>query len=224
MEQLEKKHGGKLFQMTNWDALMHRYKPEHYPLIKKVQGAVDLFKKKWDSPLWKEVTNDKKENLVIWQRVSEEGLNTVKASGFINRDPMLILRVTGDDKYRHQYDPMYDRMAFLERIADQTYLIHHLTKSVVVVGARDFVVIIHFNKTPEGVIYAIVLDAGRNDLVPETKGTVRGYLPIAGWRLEALPPQPGIPHRTKVDYLAEIDIKGNIPAFLMKVVIKDQGY
>ncbi len=103
-------------------------------------------------------------------------------------------------------------------------MIHHKTKSVVVVGARDFVVIIHFNKTPEGVIYALVLDANRNDLVPETKGTVRGYLPIAGWRLEPLPPQPGVPHRTKVDYLAEIDIRGNIPAFIMKVAIKDQGY
>ena len=97
---------------------MHRYKPQHYSLIKKVQGGMELFKKKWDHPAWKEVTFDKKEQLTIWQRVSEEGLNTIKASGFINKDPMLILRVTGDDKYRRQYDPMYDSMAFIERIAD----------------------------------------------------------------------------------------------------------
>ena len=117
---------------------------------------------------------------------------------------------------------MFDSMYFIERIADQTYIVYFKTKGVVVVGARDLVLIIHFNRTPEGIVYALVMDAARNDLVPETKGIVRGYLPIGGWRLEALPPLPGIPERTRCDYLAEIDIKGNIPGWLMKVVIKDQ--
>ena len=46
---------------------------------------MDEFNRRWDSPHWKEVTTDKKEGLVVWQRTSEEGLNTVKASSIINK-------------------------------------------------------------------------------------------------------------------------------------------
>ena len=90
-----------------------------------------------------------------------------------------------------------------------------------VVGPRDFVLILHFNKSPEGNIYAMVMESGRNDLAPETKGIVRGLLPMGGWKLS---PVEGQPNKTKCDYIAEIDLKGNIPGFVMKLALKDQGY
>ena len=89
------------------------------------------------------------------------------------------------------------------------------------VGPRDFVLVLHFNMSPQGIIYALVMESERGDLVPEKKGTVRGLLPLGGWRLE---PLPGYPARTRCDYYAEIDLKGNIPGFIMKTAIKDQGY
>lgn len=119
------------------------------------------------------------------------------------------------------YDPTYDDGYFIERIADQTFLMYHKTKKVMVVGPRDFVMILHFNKTPEGVIYVNVLDAGRNDLVPESKGVIRGNIPIGGWRLE---PVKGNPNHTRCQYIVELDLKGSIPGFVMKMAIKDQGY
>ena len=106
------------------------------------------------------------------------------------------------------YDPVFDSSSFIERIADQTFLVHNRTKKVMIVGPRDFVLIVHFNKTPEGVIYAVVMESGRGDLVPETKNFVRGVLPLGGWRLEPLKDDPS---KTKCDYYAEIDLKGNIP-------------
>lgn len=109
----------------------------------------------------------------------------------------------------------------MERIADQTFLVYHKTKSVMIVGPRDFVLILHFNKTPDGVIYALVQESGRHDLWPESKGIVRGVLPFGGWRLE---PMPGDPSRTKCDYIAEINLKGSMPSFIMKSAIKEQGY
>ncbi len=126
-----------------------------------------------------------------------------------------------DDNYRNLYDPVYDSTTILERIADQTFLLYYRTKKVVVVGPRDFVLMIHFNYHTDGALYALVMESGLNHLVPESKGIVRGLLPMGGWRIE---PMKNDPSRCKADYIAEIDLKGNIPSILMKVAIKDQGY
>jgi hypothetical protein len=75
--------------------------------------------------------------------------------------------------------------------------------------------------TPEGVIYACVTESGLNHLVPETKGIVRACLPMGAWRLE---PIKGEKEKTKCDYIAEIDLKGNMPSWVMKMGMKDQGY
>ena len=87
-----------------------------------------------------------------------------------------------------------------------------------VVGPRDFVLMLHFNLTPEGTIYAIVTESGLGHLVPESKNIVRGLLPMGGWKLEPLKEDPT---RTRCEYIAEIDLKGYMPAFIMSVAIKD---
>lgn len=110
----------------------------------------------------------------------------MKATAVINRGADTIMRVVGEDKYRKMYDPIYDSSSFLERIADQAFLVHHKTKGVLIVGPRDFVLIINFNKMPDGVIYATVQESGLNHLRPEAKGTVRGCLPFGGWRFTPL--------------------------------------
>ena len=79
----------------------------------------------------------------------------------------------------------------------------------------------HFNMTPDGTIYAMVTESGLGHMVPETKGIVRGYLPMGAWKLE---PVKGDPSRTLCSYIAEIDLKGNMPAFMIKIGMKDQAY
>lgn len=109
---------------------------------------------------------------------------------------------------------------FLQRIADQTFLVHHKTKKILVVGPRDFVIMLHANREPDGTIWALVCESERNDLVPETKGIIRGALPLGGWKLT---PNNGDPNSTLCSYIAEIDLKGSIPGFVMNMAIKDQG-
>jgi len=75
--------------------------------------------------------------------------------------------------------------------------------------------------TPDGTIYAMVTESGLGHMVPETKGIVRGYLPMGAWKLE---PVKGDPSRTLCSYIAEIDLKGNMPAFMIKIGMKDQAY
>jgi len=76
----------------------------------------------------------------------------------------------------------------------------------------------------------MAFDAERNDLVPETKGIVRGSVSVSsitklyqlgGWKLE---PVEGEPNKTRCSYQVELDLKGNIPGFVIKQANKDQGY
>lgn len=78
----------------------------------------------------------------------------------------------------------------MERLADQTFLIYHKTKKVVIVEPRDFVLVLHFNMTQDGVIYALVMESGKGDLVPPSKGITRGILTLGGWKLVPLPENP----------------------------------
>jgi hypothetical protein len=88
------------------------------PQIKKAINSTKEFDRKWLLPEWKQVIHDKKVNLKVWQRTTAEGLQSIKATGIINRPASLIFRVIGDDEYRGGYDPTYESGYFLERIAD----------------------------------------------------------------------------------------------------------
>lgn len=197
---------------------MSRYKPGNIPMIKKGISSMSDFDTNWTHPDWKVALTDKSEGLVVWQRITPEGVNAVKASAIVEGKADQIFKVIGNEKYRKTFDLNFHSQRFMERIAEQTYLIYYKTKRVSIVEPRDFVLICHLNKTPEGVIYIVSVDAGRSDLVPETKGVVRGALPLAGYRLE---PLPGDPSRTKCDFLNECDPKGSIPSWILKGVLKD---
>ena len=107
------------------------------------------------------------------------------------------------------------------KVADQTFLVYQKTKKVAVVSPRDFILLAHYNMTANGTIYVLVVNAQRDDLQPETKGIVRGSVPIGGWKIE---PVEGNPNQSRLTYLAELDLKGNIPGFVLKQANKDQGY
>jgi hypothetical protein len=47
------------------------------------------------------------------------------------------------------------------------------------VSARDFVLIVHYNMLEDGTIILLAFDAGRNELVPETKSVVRASVPVS---------------------------------------------
>ena len=65
----------------------------------------------------------------------------------------------------------------------------------------------------------IVYSIPRDDLSPVEKNIVRGFITIGGWLLEPIDTD-----KTKCTYLAEADLKGSIPGFVIKQANKDQGY
>jgi hypothetical protein len=50
---------------------------------------------------------------------------------------------------------------------------------VAIVSARDFALVLHYNKMPNGTIYILAFDAGKPDLVPENKGVVRASVAVS---------------------------------------------
>jgi hypothetical protein len=69
----------KIFSITDWPALHHRYKPENIPYLNKVLAARVQYEEKLDHPDWKISVDDKKDGLTIWVRTTPEGFNAVKA-------------------------------------------------------------------------------------------------------------------------------------------------
>jgi len=134
----------------------------------------------------------------------------MKAQAVIEFPPSVVIKVIGNANYRTDYDPVYDYSNFLMKVAHQTFIVHQKTKKVAVVSARDFIFVLHLNKSVDGTIYALVFSIDRDELKPPEKGTVRGWLQIGGWRL-----QPMSGDRTMATYHTELDMRGSVPGFVM---------
>lgn len=74
-------------------------------------------------------------------------------------------------------------------------------------------IILHFNIAPDGSMFCLAFDAGNKDLVPENKGLVRASIPIGGWKFEKY---NGNPNQTLCTYMAELDLKGSVPGWVLK--------
>lgn len=140
---------------------------------------IEEYEKRWVHPDWKITTDDKKEGIQIWLRTTPSGDNAMKAQAIVNRSPMQVFKVIGNDSYRKTYDETYGEGFLIEKIADQTYFVYQRSKKIAIVSARDFILILHFNMTQEGVIYVIAFNSDRNDLVSETKGVIRASVPVS---------------------------------------------
>ena len=140
---------------------------------------IEEYEKRWVHPDWKITTDDKKEGIQIWLRTTPSGDNAMKAQAIVSRSPMQVFKVIGNDSYRKTYDETYAEGFLIEKIADQTYFVYQRSRKIAIVSARDFILILHFNMTPEGVIYVIAFNSDRNDLVSETKGVIRASVPVS---------------------------------------------
>ena len=140
---------------------------------------IEEYEKRWVHPDWKITTDDKKEGIQIWLRTTPSGDNAMKAQAIVNRSPMQVFKVIGNDSYRKTYDETYGEGFLIEKIADQTYFVYQRSKKIAIFSARDFILILHFNMTQECVIYVIAFNSDRNDLVSETKGVIRASVPVS---------------------------------------------
>lgn len=69
----------------------------------------------------------------------------MKGIAIVDRRPIDIFKVIGNESYRRQYDSTYDGGETLELIADQTFFVYQKSKKVAIVSAREFIIIMHYN-------------------------------------------------------------------------------
>ncbi|CDW87005.1 UNKNOWN [Stylonychia lemnae] len=168
---------------------------------------------------WAISVEEKSKDFIIWQRNTQRGVKCMKALGYIDHSVNDIVNCFNDDRYRIYYDPGFDFASLLESIVPEQTKIRYLrTKKVAVVSARDIVFINHRERYPDGSVTIINYSIDRDDLQPTVKNAIRVWLHLSGWKFEYVSPQ-----RTKVTYILDIELRGNLPGFIMTPFYKDIG-
>ena len=136
--------------------------------LNKALSFRDNFEKNWNANDWSLATNDEAQQLNIWLRTSPAGLKAVKASAPVDHSPEEIALLMFDQEKKKEYDKTYDSSRVLMKVGHQTYITQHQSKKVnSFIAARDFVYLMHFNRTPEGTIYILVQSVERDDLMAQ---------------------------------------------------------
>ena len=159
--------------------------------------------------------------IAILKKLPEKGeppVNSVKGSGKINCPPEFLMRILLDPTYSKQLDDMLDKMILVQSIQDHVQLMHLKYKAVWPTSARDFCalnVFGQYNKTTFLHAATSVVDPR----VPEDRGCVRGDVLSGGYIIETCPGQAGL---SRVTYVTQVDLKGNVPAFIVNKICESQ--
>ena len=159
--------------------------------------------------------------IAILKKLPEKGeppVNSVKGSGKINCPPEFLMRILLDPAYSKQLDDMLDKMTLVQSIQDHVQLMYLKYKAVWPTSARDFCalnVFGQYNKTTFLHAATSVVDPR----VPEERGFVRGDVLSGGYIIEVCPGQAEL---SRVTYVTQVDLKGNVPAFLVNKICESQ--
>lgn len=121
-----------------------------------------------------------------------------------------VANVLLDDSQRKEFDEMLDQGTILNQYDPMTFVIYITFKRVLILSPRDFLLCGAFVKFKDGTYIFPTISIDRDDR-PETKEFIRAKLHIGGWVL-----QPMGPDKTIAYYYNRADMKGSIPAFIMK--------
>ena len=113
--------------------------------IAKQKEWLDLF----HNAEWTNQSTDKT-GLTIDCMKSPRGFNTLKASHVLDCNIEDVVMMMSDGRYRKAYDTNIAESSYLQKIAANTYAIYQMSKKMLVVSPRDFVLISHFHRHPEG--------------------------------------------------------------------------
>ena len=160
-------------------------------------------------------------NIHIMKKVPAKGevpINCVKGRGEINCPPDFVMRIIMDPSRASILDDMLKEMKTVEDISDAMQLVHLHYKAVWPTTARDFSIINVFGRIDSQTrVHAAksVVDPR----IPEEKGYVRGEVISGGYVIKDY---PGNPEKAEVIYLTQVDLKGNVPAFIINKVTESQ--
>jgi hypothetical protein len=196
-------------------------KPEHEEYIRKSKSMINELNIRINKRDWKDLYTDKSKDLYSWIRNTDEGLKSLKVQVDVEGSMENVLRVLNENhKYRSIYDPSFESQKYLQKINDFVWMNYTRIKKVAVISGRDVILVLYFTVDENGIVYVVVYSVEREDLVPIHPNYVRAALPIGGWKLEPRVDKPG---KICITYCVEMDVKGNLPQFLLSTAMKDQA-
>lgn len=145
----------------------------------------------------------------------------MRANGPIDWPAKDVYRCMCYQPFRKDWDVNNEIFEHKKKVGVNAYVSYVKTIKKFVISSRDFVINYLMNEEEDGTLYFVTSSDNVDYDLPEQSGIVRAYTAISGVLLK---PDPSNPNRCMMYTCVEIDLKGGIPEFAMRQVLKDQGY
>jgi len=186
------------------------------PKVQEMKGIIAS-----DSSNWTLLVESKSDGVKIETKKSIRQLTLMRASGTIDWPAKDIYRCLSYQPMRKEWDINNDVFEHKKKIGVNAFVSYVKTVKKFVISSRDFVINYLLNEESDGtVIFCTSSDNCVSDIGP-VQGIVRAHNVMTGF---VLTPVAGDKSKTTMSMVAEVDLKGAIPEFAMRQVMKDQGY
>ena len=145
-------------------------------------------------------------------------LNTFKGSGNIQAPPEFLLRLLLDPSNTSKFDEMLKEARIIRQVSPAISLVQLVYKAIWPTSPRDLSLLSVTGQVDQKTWISSAFSVV-DDEVPAEKGHVRAHLEVGGYVILAVPDQP---EQSQVTYVACVDLKGNIPLFVVNKVTSSQ--
>ncbi|KAL6044384.1 hypothetical protein QOT17_004272 [Balamuthia mandrillaris] len=191
---------------------------------------------------WRRVRSDQGVVVSI-NSYDKEAVKSVKASGLFPSSPAVLLRTMSALDYYPKIDPLYAGGRVVAQYADHHEILYSIYAMGMLFSPRDFVFLEGRRAYPDGSRILVTRSIERED-VPPVSGHIRGHIHHSGWFVEPCTKKPPTKEEIKeakltsllseeeeagaaeidgtnwcrATFLAQVDVKGWIPAFVVNAV------
>ena len=160
-------------------------------------------------------------NVSILKKIPKRGdppVNCVKGSTYVDVPPDFALRLLMDTTYANELDELLKDLHEVHEVNSSIHILHLHYKGIWPTSPRDFAVLDVAGRMDEltNVHAALSIIDPR---VPEEKGYVRGDVLAGGYVIDVC---PGEPERSHITYITQVDLKGNVPSFVVNKMVETQ--
>jgi hypothetical protein len=159
---------------------------------------------------------NKKQIDVYSAKLSSSCWQLIKAETTIEATQQKIFDLLINDENIPIIDDMIDSVELLVRVDERTAVRRMKAKGVWPTDPRDFIVCTSWQALTDGSV-VIVSRSASDDLRPQKKGYVRGFVQVSGYRIEPL--TSSVAHSScRVTLMAHTELGGSLPATVINLL------
>lgn len=198
------------------------------PIINKVESSVSNFLQMCDEPLesWNDDSSKQaavfvKRGVTVVQRTMPDGVTQiVRGDAIIPHHPKICFDAILDLNKKKAYEKHLHFATRLQRLNNHTYIDYLRYIGAWPSTPRDFCYVLHWRVLPErnNSIVIVAVDHEDNELCPQVTDAVRGEVFLSGYLLTPVHKENDEKVYCKFQRISAVNIKGIIPASIMKSV------